>query len=142
MSKIGVLVLILVVSFLCQDDRCFAYSDPTTWSTKKETVIRLAVDFIANREAFSEKCYKDGHGYSAGYGDFHWCDDSIKVLRWKNYVLKFQSDSQVRKKVKITKEQARWRLKKFVINVKLSKEKASLELFVKNQNTSNVKDNF
>ena len=109
--------IVFSLYFLCQANKCFAYSHPSTWDKKKETVIRLATDFIANREKFSDKCYKDGHGYSAGYGDFAWCDDTMKVLRWKNPILKLRSDDYVRKQVRITKDQAKWRLKKFVITV-------------------------
>ena len=40
-----------------------------------------------------------------------------KLLRWKYPLLKLRTDDYVRKLVRITKEQAKWRLKKFVIMV-------------------------
>ena len=103
--------------FLSKSQSCFAYSDPKTWDKKKENTIKFAINFIANREKFVDHCYVDASGWSAGYGDFTWCQESINNIRKQNILLKYISDNILRKQVKITKEQARWRLKKFIINV-------------------------
>jgi hypothetical protein len=119
--KIQKIIKLLIFTLYCSGQNSLAltatYSDPKTWDKKKLTVINLSTDFIANRERFSSTCYKDGHGWSAGYGDFSWCDEAMQVLRWKHSYLKLYPDAFVRKQVRITKEQAKWRLKKFVIIV-------------------------
>ena len=109
--------LILCIMLCCISSIANAYSKPETWSAKKTIEIDLATEFIAARESYSSKCYKDGHGWSAGYGDFHWCDQYIKVLRWKYPILKLKSDDYVRSLVKMPKDIAKWRLKKFIIEV-------------------------
>ena len=107
--------ILFILIFLINSKNLLAYSEPSTWSTKKSIRLNLMIDFIANRERFSDRWYIDGHGWSAGYGDFSWCDESMRVLRWKNPLLRILSDDYVRSLVRITKDQAKWRLKKFVI---------------------------
>lgn len=108
-------LVVLCYLFFCGN--AYGFSDPKTWNKKKDTTIRLATDLIANREKFSSKCYKDGHGWSIGYGDFYFCDDSIKVLRKKHILLRYVSDDIVRKQVVMSNEQAKWKLKKYVIEI-------------------------
>jgi hypothetical protein len=122
--------------FICSSNKSFAYSDPWTWSNKKTTDINLVTDFVAKREHYSEKCYKDGHGWSAGFGDFSWCDESIKVLRWKNPLLRLRSDDYVRTLVRMPRDIAKWRLRKYVIEVYDKLEK----IFVNGKRVTDVLD--
>lgn len=109
-------VILFILLFL-HSKVCYCYSDPSTWDTKKTNSIKYLVNFIANREKFVEYCYRDGDGFSIGWGDFSWCQESIDNMKFKNPLLKLIPDDILRKKVRITEAQARWRLKKFVINV-------------------------
>lgn len=115
MKKGGFIIMGLFCLFL--NKNLFAYSDPSTWSVKKTIRINLYTDFIAKRERYSEKCYLDGGSYSAGFGDASWCEQSMKVLRHKNPFLKLRSDEYVRSLVRIPMPIAKWRLKKFIIEI-------------------------
>jgi|LauGreDrversion4_2_1035121.scaffolds.fasta_scaffold22766_5 hypothetical protein len=107
--------IIIILLSLCLERLSIAYSEPTNWLFKKKNDIDLITDFIAKRENYSAKCYKDGHGWSVGFGDFSLCNDSIRVLKWQYKHLKNKSDDYVRSLVRIDKAVAKWRLKKFVI---------------------------
>ena len=109
--------VLCITIFLLKVNNLFAYSEPDTWDNKKAKTIEFSINLIMNREKFVPHCYKDNEGWSAGWGDYHWCNETIQNMRYTNPILKYISDDILRKKVKITQEQARWRLKKFVINV-------------------------
>jgi GH24 family phage-related lysozyme (muramidase) len=108
---------LLFIFLLIKSNICFSYSDPKTWDPKKSKSIEFSMNLIMNREKFVPYCYSDASGWSAGWGDYTWCEETIKNMRFKNPLLKYIPDEILRKQVKITKEQAKWRLKKFVINV-------------------------
>lgn len=123
-------VFLMVVYYSTTISLSYGYSDPTTWSKKKETVINLTTDFIANREKFSPTCYKDGYDprnkkwkYSLGYGTAqtvkkeNWCDAHIKKLKQENKFLALMPDALVRRKVVVNEKVARWKVKEFVISI-------------------------
>lgn len=113
----------LLLSLYSNKQIAFAFENPNLWSNKKEIVVRLSTKLISNREKFVNKCYKDGHGWSIGYGDFYYCNDAVKVIKWKYPHLKNANDEYVRSLVRIDKKTAQWRLKKFVITVYENLEK-------------------
>ena len=123
--KAGKLLLMLFF-YLFYSIKAFSYSDPQNWSYKKQSDINLITDFIAEREKYSETCYKDGHGWSVGFGDFALCELSIKVLRWQHKHLKNKSDDYVRSLVKISKPVAKWRLKIYIIKCYENLEKIEI----------------
>lgn len=108
-------VIFLIISLVLQKN-ALSYSDSVSWTAKKTIEIDLITNFIANRESYSQVCYRDGNGWSVGFGDYALCSDSIKVLKWQHAHLKQKSDDYVRNLIKIDKKVAKWRLKKFIIS--------------------------
>jgi GH24 family phage-related lysozyme (muramidase) len=135
--KGGLFFLLFIISNFKD---CVAYSNPNTWDQKKGSVIRLATDFIANRESFSATCYKDGvsndkhktQRWSLGFGTAqtvtkeNWCDSNIKRLRYENKLYRFLPDDVVRKKVVVSVAVAKWKVKEFVIVIYDNLEKRNL----------------
>lgn len=119
-------LLLILILFLFHSIEAFSYSDPQNWSYKKQFEIDLITNFIAEREQYSETCYKDGHGWSVGFGDFALCELSMKVLRWKHKHLKEQSDDYVRSLVKVDKAVAKWRLRLYIITCYENLEKITI----------------
>lgn len=95
----------------------FAYSDPSTWDQLKSDTIDLSMEIIADQEKFIPYCYKDGKGYSIGYGDHRFCWERLQLLYAKNPYLRLVSESRAMQFVTITKDQARWRMRKHIIEL-------------------------
>ncbi len=108
----------------------FAYSDPSTWDQLKSDTIDLSMEIIADQEKFIPYCYKDGKGYSIGYGDHRFCWERLQLLYAKNPYLRLIPDTQALKYVTITKSEAKWRMKKHIIELYDKLEtKMNIELY-------------
>lgn len=94
----------------------------------RENVLNLALNKVVKRERFVDHCYKDSHGHSIGYGDFHYCGRAIKDL--KNQILRknptlehLTSDERLREYVKIDEDVALWLAKSYLRDALSTMEK-------------------
>jgi len=124
--KGGKIILLIIIIFF--DKNCFGFQNERHWTEKKRLTIDKAVELITVREEFVGFCYKDAYGYSIGYGDFHWCDLKLKEMRFLNKSLINVPDIILLKKIKQTEAIARWRAKKYVIEIYENLEKKDIDI--------------